>query len=270
MKKTDLPVFIHLPPHPPTESGQRLGGPRQVVADHLAASIAREIDATAVVIRIDGPAISAHNNTSKSGETSATIGAQIHLSPQGNASVPQLRDWAKHPESLCQRIARLDLAPGGYPLLGRWASPVGCTGVDREIRRCLGVHTGLVVVLQTSRGDKLVMAAFLSAPGQLFLRRSQTDLPSLMAHMLAYLESALSWPKESNKLSDATAYPLSPTERALLPHLLSGLSEPAIAKRLNRSQNTIHCHIRSIYRKLGVRTRKELCTRFTRTRGHED
>ncbi|MFK7789123.1 MAG: helix-turn-helix transcriptional regulator [Phycisphaeraceae bacterium] len=40
--------------------------------------------------------------------------------------------------------------------------------------------------------------------------------------------------------------------------LMQRLTEQRVADHLERSPNTVHVHVRNIYRKLGVRTRKEL------------
>ncbi|MEM6258435.1 MAG: helix-turn-helix transcriptional regulator [Planctomycetota bacterium] len=52
--------------------------------------------------------------------------------------------------------------------------------------------------------------------------------------------------------------PLSPSERKVCALLLQRMTERAIAEHLERSPNTIHVHVRNIYRKLGVCTRKQL------------
>lgn len=52
--------------------------------------------------------------------------------------------------------------------------------------------------------------------------------------------------------------PLSPTEKRVCALLLQRLTEQKIADHLERSPNTVHVHVRNIYRKLGVRTRKQL------------
>lgn len=52
--------------------------------------------------------------------------------------------------------------------------------------------------------------------------------------------------------------PLSPTEKRVCALLLQRLTEHRIAEHLQRSPNTVHVHVRNIYRKLGVRTRKQL------------
>ncbi len=52
--------------------------------------------------------------------------------------------------------------------------------------------------------------------------------------------------------------PLSPTERRVYDLLLQRQTERQVAENLGRSPNTVHVHVRNIYRKLGVRTRQEL------------
>ena len=51
---------------------------------------------------------------------------------------------------------------------------------------------------------------------------------------------------------------LSPMEKRVCALLLQGKTERLIAKHLERSHNTVHVHVRNIYRKLAVRTRQEL------------
>jgi DNA-binding CsgD family transcriptional regulator len=52
--------------------------------------------------------------------------------------------------------------------------------------------------------------------------------------------------------------PLSPTERRVYDLLLRRMTERQVAEELGRSHNTVHVHVRNIYRKLGVRTRQQL------------
>ena len=55
-----------------------------------------------------------------------------------------------------------------------------------------------------------------------------------------------------------TAPQLSPTEKRVCSLLLQRLTENRIAEQLERSPNTVHVHVRNIYRKLGIRTRQQL------------
>lgn len=51
--------------------------------------------------------------------------------------------------------------------------------------------------------------------------------------------------------------PLTPSERRILPYLLSGEAEKVIADRLGLSQGTVHQYLTGIYRKFGVRGRNK-------------
>ncbi len=57
--------------------------------------------------------------------------------------------------------------------------------------------------------------------------------------------------------SDLLAEPLSPQEERILRLLAAGLSNPEIAQELVVSVNTVKTHVKSIYVKLNVRTRRE-------------
>lgn len=52
--------------------------------------------------------------------------------------------------------------------------------------------------------------------------------------------------------------PLSTTEQRVLRLLIRGMTERQAAEALERSPNTVHVHVRNIYRKLGVSSRKTL------------
>lgn len=68
--------------------------------------------------------------------------------------------------------------------------------------------------------------------------------------------SFLDAPQRATVLRDTP--PLSPTEKRICALLLQRFTEQRIAEHLERSPNTVHVHVRNIYRKLGVRTRKQL------------
>lgn len=92
-------------------------------------------------------------------------------------------------------------------------------------------------------------------------------LSLLTAHYAGELHSLLS-------LESADAYrfhtptrvtpELSQRETEVCACLLQGLSAPTIAERLHVSPHTIRNHVKSIYRKLEVRSRAELMARFSR------
>lgn len=52
--------------------------------------------------------------------------------------------------------------------------------------------------------------------------------------------------------------PLTPTEKKVMHHLLTGLAEKQIAEKLDQKADTTHKHVGSIYRKFNVRSRAAL------------
>jgi DNA-binding CsgD family transcriptional regulator len=58
------------------------------------------------------------------------------------------------------------------------------------------------------------------------------------------------------------AYALTPRERELVAALVDGMDTRAIAERLFISRHTVQDHLKSVFRKVGVRTRRELLARF--------
>jgi LuxR family maltose regulon positive regulatory protein len=58
--------------------------------------------------------------------------------------------------------------------------------------------------------------------------------------------------------------PLTERERTILRFLSGGLTEREIARELFVSYNTVHSHVKSLYRKLGVSSRAEAVARSPR------
>jgi DNA-binding CsgD family transcriptional regulator len=52
--------------------------------------------------------------------------------------------------------------------------------------------------------------------------------------------------------------PLTPREREILKLLKQGYSDKRIAAMLQRSAHTVHRHVESIFKKLGVHSRRDL------------
>ena len=80
------------------------------------------------------------------------------------------------------------------------------------------------------------------------------------------LDASSSAPVEHDESEPTPIFvrPLSPMESKVLELLRAGCTERAIAERLGRSPNTIHVHVRNIYRKLFVGSRAELYARVGR------
>lgn len=55
---------------------------------------------------------------------------------------------------------------------------------------------------------------------------------------------------------------LSRTERQILPHLRTAATEREIAAAVHRSPHTVHVHVKNIYRKLGISSRRDLQNLF--------
>ena len=91
----------------------------------------------------------------------------------------------------------------------------------------------------------------------MIMRASGGD-PATEDYETQSIEDAL----EPLRLRDLEALPLSPAQRRVLQLLLAGRSEKEAASELRLSRHTVHNHIRSIYRILGVHSRTELLTRF--------
>jgi LuxR family transcriptional regulator, maltose regulon positive regulatory protein len=92
----------------------------------------------------------------------------------------------------------------------------------------------------------------------------QTALPSIRNRTLSLFASALlhSFPLESNALLTAASptlqiEPLSQQELRVLRFLVAGMSNTEIANELVVSNNTVKTHVKSIYRKLNVKSRDE-------------
>jgi DNA-binding NarL/FixJ family response regulator len=61
---------------------------------------------------------------------------------------------------------------------------------------------------------------------------------------------------------------LAPRVRQTLERLLAGDSEKQIASHLGLSRNTVHCYVKSLYRRYRVCSRGELLARFVHSSSH--
>jgi DNA-binding CsgD family transcriptional regulator len=62
---------------------------------------------------------------------------------------------------------------------------------------------------------------------------------------------------------------LTPRELEVLATLAEGMTNKAIARRLNISLHTVKFHVESLFRKLGARTRTEAVAKASERRRHE-
>lgn len=70
--------------------------------------------------------------------------------------------------------------------------------------------------------------------------------------------------KTESHTSSTHAYLLTPGQRRVLEMLLQGMSEKEVAIALKLKPNTVHTHIREIYRACGVHSRAELLALFVK------
>jgi DNA-binding CsgD family transcriptional regulator len=84
---------------------------------------------------------------------------------------------------------------------------------------------------------------------------------------LAELGVALNMEHEDDVRADADLSRLSPREAQVLRSLLEGRSLPAIGEELRIALPTVRNHLKSIFRKLGVRSQAELLQMFVRPPG---
>ena len=177
-------------------------------------------------------------------------------SPPSNTTAGDLSRWAMHPDHWPRRVG-LDQLPPGIHHLHDFS---GLTGPDRRFLGRAGVCSLVTLSATPSPGFRTVLLILSNT------RQAHSPLiwgPPILARINQWLGQTS--PSDQPDMSASTppahsgrSFPLSRSERQLVPLLAQGLAEREIARRFNRSPNTIHSHVKSIYRKLGVRSRQEL------------
>lgn len=90
-------------------------------------------------------------------------------------------------------------------------------------------------------------------------RRLLADLCRLVGQSVGACDkSEVSSAPDANFASDLSLPPLPPQLQATLAQLLSGQSEKEVATTLKISRHTVHCHVKSLYRRFSVCSRAEL------------
>jgi DNA-binding CsgD family transcriptional regulator len=102
----------------------------------------------------------------------------------------------------------------------------------------------------------------------LSLARGPQDRRPFITHertLLHLIHSEMSWVYETDLLlATHGAATLSPRQRQTLEYLLAGHSEKQIAARMRLSPNTVHHHVKALYRHFGVSSRSELLAKWVR------
>jgi hypothetical protein len=118
-----------------------------------------------------------------------------------------------------------------------------------------------IVPVPTHRGTARVLIAQIdSFEPSWNLNDGQLELLGEITHTA--LEGLFRWVLEPEMRREAMLSRMTDIRRLLLPLLASGLTEREVARRVHRSENTVHEHTKAIYQELGVRSRLELRDRW--------
>ena len=131
--------------------------------------------------------------------------------------------------------------------------------VARETLREPGTAAALERALELAGGQGLRRPFFDGGAPLRDVLRAHADLSDAGAPLLAELVDALPPAREDGAVGGTD--PLSERERAVLRLMPTTLANSEIAGELFVSVNTVKTHVRSIYRKLGVGSRREAVTR---------
>lgn len=115
---------------------------------------------------------------------------------------------------------------------------------------------------QRAYADSHVQALDRLRPALSNLLRSSLEQETRRASAVLTDSSANTAPAPAQAPNELLAR-LTPTERRILHYLQSGITEREVAQRIHRSPHTVHVHVKNIYRKLGVTSRRELIGVFT-------
>jgi DNA-binding NarL/FixJ family response regulator len=107
-------------------------------------------------------------------------------------------------------------------------------------------------------GDGTVPASLARAGGAVGMLQKHTPVAGIVAAVRKVVEGGHVFPRGDDATDSAG---LSRRELDVLRCLVSGLSNPEVAVRLNLSRHTVKQHASVVYRKLGVRNRAEAASR---------
>lgn len=196
------------------------------------------------------------------------VAAQRLLLPQDQEA--ELMHWPTHPDSIFRHLIRHNSDQPVWRLPCRekhWPDRVfhKCTGNSRRI------HDGLAVKLDLSAYGQ-AMILLMRCKESPALKRRQVQLAEKMVPALTKLftQAIHQWHAQPTHAGRAAPLPadrplshrLSRTERIVLSYLLTKMTERQIAVELQRSPHTVHVHVKNIYRKLNVSSRRQLQGRF--------
>ncbi|WP_188111266.1 response regulator transcription factor [Nocardioides antri] len=126
-----------------------------------------------------------------------------------------------------------------------------------ELCRAFREHMPYVKVMLMSN-DGTVPASLARAHGAVGILPKQSPISGIVASVRRVAEGGRVFPKGAVAPDSVQ---LSRRELDVLRYLVSGLSNPEVAARLNLSRHTVKQHTSVVYRKLGVRNRAEAASR---------
>jgi DNA-binding CsgD family transcriptional regulator/predicted negative regulator of RcsB-dependent stress response len=173
-----------------------------------------------------------------------------------------------HVRATLERLGGLAERAGCEPIAARAARMVGAALViagDREaavesLERALSLYARLGLPYEAARTHLLLARAFSAPEAAVREARAALDSFELLgaardADAAAALLRSLGVKATRSGRRDAGV--LSPREREVLELLAEGLSNRELAERLFLSRKTVEHHVRSVLRKLGLRSRAE-------------
>ncbi len=153
-----------------------------------------------------------------------------------------------------------DNAAAGIFLLGNWPEEAVPTDLLEELEDQLGNEEGIRSIYLASLKAEIGARSIDSLRWQIGKYRLLLGLALLIILGL----TVIAWYRRSNRIVDGergvgvtTSPELSPKEEEVITLIFEGRSNKEIASRLFISPATVKSHINNIYRKAGIRTRKE-------------
>lgn len=142
--------------------------------------------------------------------------------------------------------------------------------MDMQLPDAAGLE-GLQALRRTFPGSPIALISGVADPAQIqlglrqgaqgFISKSGSadDLLNAIERILAgHVESPSSqMPITVNTLPSRSAFHLTPRQVEVLSQLCEGHSNKEIGRTLNMSENTVRCHVASVFRALGAKSRTE-------------
>ncbi len=192
---------------------------------------------------------------------------RLHLPPHDEA---ELSRWPRDAQGL---FAHSNHLKPSKPRAGSVFQPLRDGGYPDDLYRPIQTFVPVVDDLCTAfsvaeRG--WCLAAFLRCEGR---EPFSEDHVRLLEHLQPSIRRSVEQGHRAERNPHATVIlpPVSPTdllarlsatERRVLNHLRADLTERQIAQTLGRSRHTVHVHVKNIYRKVNVSSRRELAQLF--------